>query len=264
MKPTAFAIDLDGVIYRGPEPIPGAVEFIRTLQETDIPFCFVTNNSEHHPSHYLDKLHHLGITIEPKKLLSASQVLVDQLLRHHSEDRIYVVGTVGLQTLLVENGMTIQTDSKDGTPDLIVLGEVRSLDYDELCTVVHWAEQNIGVKATNCDRIIPNAQGLLVGCGAITQLIVEAASVKAEYFGKPSVHMAKAISQRLAMPLERVAMVGDTLETDIQLAVDHGMQSILVLSGNTQRNDLRHLDQDALWVVGSVADLIPALRAASP
>ncbi len=259
MKPSALAIDLDGVIYRGSAPVPRAVDSIRTLQNTDIPFCFVTNNSEHHPAHYIDKLADLGIHIDPLQLLSSSHVLAEQLQLHHRESLIHCIGSPGLRTFLCESGLHLSPNLGRDRPDLIVVGEIRHLDYNELCTAVSWAAQGVTIHATNSDRVIPTAQSILIGCGAITQLIAEAAKVEPVYYGKPSNHMAAAIGRRLQVPLEDISIIGDTLETDIRLAVDHGMQSILVLTGNTQSRDTKAGNVQATEVVPSIVEVIEAL-----
>lgn len=255
MKPFALAIDLDGVIYRGTTPVLKAAESIHALQNADVPFCFVTNNSEHHPDYYIEKLASLGVHINPLQLLSASQVLAAQLLRHHNDERIYCIGTPGLRTFLTESGLELSQSVGNDRPDTIVVGEVRSLDYEMLCTAVYWVQQGATIHATNSDRVIPHGQRALIGCGAITQLLAEAAGVEAMYYGKPSHHMAMAISDRLEAPLNEIIMVGDTLETDIRLAADHGMQSVLVLTGNTKANEAKSSSVQASFVIQSIGDL---------
>lgn len=252
-----FLIDMDGVIYRGNELIPGAAEFIGRLLEQRIPFLFLTNNSQRTRRDVATKLARLGIAVEESHIFTCAMATARFLAEQKPRGTAYVIGEGGLLNALHRNGYSIV----DQAPDYVVVGEGRTVTLETLETAVRLILGGAKLIATNLDPNCPTATGLRPGCGATVAYLEAAAGVKSFSVGKPSPVMMRAARKELRLATSETVMIGDTLETDILGGVQMGYHTILVLSGGTKSSDLdRHAYRPDL-VLDSVAELAkPSLR----
>ncbi len=246
-----FLLDMDGVIYRSSELIPGAREFIETLRHCDIPFMFLTNNSQRTRRDVATKLERMGIPVTEKHIFTCAMATARFLARQQPGGTAYVIGEGGLQTALHKNGYAVV----DKEPDYVVVGEGRTLSFEMLETAVKMVLDGAKLIATNLDPNCPTKDGTRPGCGAIVRLIEEATGIKAFSVGKPSTVMMRQARKELGMATSETIMVGDTMETDILGGVQMGYRTVLVLSGGTSRDDLASYAYKPDLVVDSVADL---------
>lgn len=247
-----FLIDMDGVIYRGGELIPGAERFIRSLLENDVPFLFLTNNSQRTRRDVATKLTRMGIPVSEKHVFTCAMATARFLARQKPNGTAYVIGEGGLLTALHRNGYAIV----DKSPDYVVVGEGRTLTFEMLETAVQMIKAGAKLIATNMDPNCPTSNGLLrPGCGAIVSLLEAAAGIKAFSVGKPSPVMMRAARKELKLAASETIMIGDTMETDILGGVQLGYYTVLVLSGSTARKDLVNYGYSPELVIDSVADL---------
>lgn len=226
-----FVLDMDGTIYLGDRLFEWTQPFLRTVQETGRDFCFFTNNSSKNQEAYLDKLSRMGIQVPPEKMLVANGVILEWLRENRPEKSAYVVGTPALLEDFRQAG--IPMNSQD--PDCVVLGFDTSLTYEKLrlaCGFVRGGAELFGV---NPDWNCPVEGGFIPDCGSIAALVEASTGVKAEFFGKPSQHTRDYIQNQTSCRPEELAVVGDRLYTDIAVAAGSGILSILVLSGETTR-----------------------------
>ncbi len=249
-------LDMDGVIYRGSEVIPGAPEFIRFLGSAGIPFLFLTNNSAPTPLDIVVKLKKFGIDTDTSHIYTSAMATAEWVRKQQPEGdaTAYVIGETGLLTALNEAGVAI-TSSK---PDYVIVGEGRTLNF-EMTEIAHRAiEAGAGLVATNPDTWCPTDAGPRPGCGAMAALLEAATGRQAYKVGKPNPFMFRAARKKLGLSTDEVLMVGDTMETDIRGATDSGFQSILVLTGSTRSEDLTRYPFRPTVVVDSIASLVPA------
>ncbi|QDU54656.1 TIGR01457 family HAD-type hydrolase [Aeoliella mucimassa] len=246
-----FLLDMDGVIYRSSELIPGAKQFIETLRSCDIPFMFLTNNSQRTRRDVATKLERMGIPVTEKHIFTCAMATARYLARQHPGGTAYVIGEGGLQTALHKNGYAVV----DRSPDYVVVGEGRTLSFEMLETAVQMVLDGAKLVATNLDPNCPTKSGTRPGCGAIVKLIEEATGIQAFSVGKPSPVMMRQARKELGMATSETIMVGDTMETDILGGVQMGYRTVLVLSGGTKREDLKNYAYQPDLVVDSVADL---------
>lgn len=247
-----FLIDMDGVLYRGGELIPGADRFVNLLLERNIPFLFLTNNSQRTRRDVATKVARMGIPISEKHIFTCAMATARFLAKQKPAGTAYVIGEGGLLTALHRNGYAIV----DKSPDYVVVGEGRTLTFEMLETAVQMIIDGAKLVATNLDPNCPTGNGgTRPGCGAIVALLEAATGVKAFSVGKPSPVMMRAARKELNLAASETIMIGDTMETDILGGVQLGYTTILVLSGGTTRATMKHYAFRPDLVVNSLADL---------
>jgi 5'-nucleotidase len=251
-----FLIDMDGVIYRGSELIPGAEKFISKLRREDIPFLFLTNNSQRTRRDVATKLMRMGIDVEEEHVFTCAMATARFLARQKPCGTAYVIGEGGLTQALHTNGYSIV----DHDPDYVVVGEGRSFNFEMIETAVRMILNGAKLVATNMDPNCPTQHGLRPGCGAIVAMLETATGQKAFSVGKPSPIMMRHARKELGLSTSEVTMIGDTMETDILGGVEMGYNTVLVLSGGTCRDDLVNFAYQPGRVVDSIADLCDALE----
>jgi NagD protein len=246
-----YLIDMDGVIYRGSELIPGADRFINDLRSKSIPFLFLTNNSQRTRRDVATKLGRLGIDVEEEHVFTCAMATARFLARQKPNGTAFVIGEGGLLTALHTNGYSIV----DKDPDYVVIGEGRTLNFEMAEAALRMVLNGAKLVATNLDPNCPTHQGTRPGCGAIVAMLEAAAGIKAFSVGKPSPIMLRAACKELGLNTDHTVMIGDTMETDILGGVQLGLKTILVLSGGTQEKDLPPFAYRPDMIVGSIANL---------
>jgi NagD protein len=250
-----FLIDMDGVIYRGPNLILGAGRFIQTLLDRDIPFLFLTNNSQRTRRDVATKLDRLGIPVGEDHVFTCAMATARFLSWQKPGGTAFVIGEGGLLTALHSNGYAIV----DKDPDYVVVGEGRTLNFEMVEAALGMIRGGAKLVATNLDPNCPTQHGLRPGCGSVVAMLEVAAGVKAFSVGKPSPVMLRAARKELGLSTDQTVVIGDTMDTDILGGVQLGYKTILVLSGGTKREDLRNFAYRPDKVVDSIADVEPHL-----
>src|SRR5262249_48300515 len=246
-----YLIDMDGVIYRGSELIPGADPFINELREAAVPFLFLTNNSQRTRRDVATKLRRLGIDVEEEHVFTCAMATARFLARQKPNGTAFVIGEGGLLTALHSNGYAIV----DKDPDYVVVGEGRTLTFEMAEAALGMIIGGAKLVATNLDPNCPTHVGTRPGCGAIASMLETASGRKAFSVGKANPVMLRGAQKELGLPANRTIVIGDTMETDILGGVQVGYRTILVLSGGTSREDLSQYAYRPDKVVNSIADL---------
>jgi NagD protein len=250
-----FLIDMDGVIYRGSQIIPGAERFLAELQRQGIPYMFLTNNSQRTRRDIVTKLDRMGIHCDESHVFTCAMATAQFLSWQKPNGTAYVIGEGGLLQALHEHGYSIV----DHDADYVVVGEGRTLTLEMLEQAVRLISNGARLIATNPDMSCPTANGIRPGCGAFVAMLEAATGIKAFSVGKPSPVMMRAARKELGLSAGETTMIGDTMETDILGGVQMGYQTVLVLSGGTCREDLAKFAYRPDVVVESVATLIDTL-----
>lgn len=246
-----YLIDMDGVIYRGSELIAGATEFIAGLSARDIPFRFLTNNSQRSRRDVATKLQRLGFEVGPEHVFTCAMATARFLAQQKPHGTAFVIGESGLATALHENGYAIV----DRDPDYVVVGEGRTLNFEMAEAALQMILAGAKLIATNLDPNCPTEKGSRPGCGAIVAMLETAAGVRAFSVGKPSPYMLRAARKEIALTTDQTIVIGDTMETDILGGVQLGFRTVLVLSGGTREHDLKRYPYRPDVIVNSIADL---------
>lgn len=246
-----YLIDMDGVIYRGSELIPGADRFVGGLRDADVPFLFLTNNSQRTCRDVATKIQRLGIEVEERHIYTCAMATARFLATQKPGGTAFVIGDGGLMTALHSAGFSIV----DRDPDFVVVGEGRSLNFEMAEAALGMILNGAKLVATNMDPNCPTQTGTRPGCGAIVALLETASGVKAFSVGKPSPVMLRAARKELGLSSDETIVIGDTMETDILGGVQMGYRTILVLSGGTCLSDLGRYAFSPDLIVDSIADL---------
>lgn len=244
-------LDMDGVIYKGSELIPGASQLVCQLVERKIPFRFLTNNSQRTRRDVTTKLERLGLPVNESHVYTCSMATARFLASQKPKGTAYVIGEGGLLTALHRNGYSIV----DKDPDYVVVGEGRLISFEQLETALRMIINGAKLVATNLDPNCPTDQGMRPGCGATVAMLEAASGVKAFSVGKPSPFMLSDACRDMGQNPAKVVMIGDTMSTDILGAVQLSLLSILVLTGTTRREDLKSFAYQPNLIVNSVADI---------
>jgi NagD protein len=247
-----YLIDMDGVIYKSKEVIPGAVKFIELLQKSNTPFLFLTNNSQRSPRDISKKLSYMKIHVKEENILTCAQATARFLASQENKGTVYVIGEGGLHQALYEEGFAID----EAHPEFVIIGEGRTANMEMIDHCVDLVYKGAKLISTNPDYSCPTSIGLRSGCGAIVSLIEKATGKKSFSIGKPNPIILREARREINLPLDSLTMVGDTMETDILGAVQMGIQSILVLSGGTHSSQIGSFAYSPGKVVSSIEDLI--------
>ncbi len=251
---TGFLIDMDGVIYRSSQLIPGAAEFVRTLLKRDIPFLFLTNNSQRTCRDIATKLNRLGIDIDEGHVYTCAMATAGFVASQRPGGTAFVIGEGGLLNALHAEGYSVV----DHAPDYVVIGESRTVNLEVLETAVQLILDGAKLIATNLDPNCPTKHGTRPGCGATVAYLETATGARAMNVGKPSPIMMRAARKRLLLATSQTVMIGDTMDTDILGGIQMGYRTVLTLSGSTKLADLPNYAYQPDRVVDTIGDLNPA------
>jgi HAD superfamily hydrolase (TIGR01450 family) len=246
-------LDLDGTIYMGDALIPGAKEFLDYLAASGISFYFLSNNSSRSKSDYVKKLSNLGISTDEEGIILSTDGVIEFLLHKQIKD-IYVVGTKSMREMFIKEGFKTESLS----PSFIVLGFDTELTYEKLKTAALLMQDGVELIATHPDMVCPTPEGFIPDTGSMLALFEKATNKKPlKIFGKPNPEMVAHILKKHNATPQQAVMIGDRIYTDMELARRVSCDSILVLSGETQREDLAQIEKQPTLVVENVAHLIP-------
>jgi arabinose operon protein AraL len=234
-----FIVDLDGTVYRGADPIDGVAEALATVRAGGHRVVFATNNSAANVDTYRHKLHRFGIPTADRDVITSNQVLAARLAVD-VEGFVWAVGEPPLHEQLTRAGIELTDTWQEAAA--VALGWDRQFTYDKLEAICRARAAHVPVYATNPDATCPLPSGDVPDCGALIAAVERATGRPLEMVtGKPSPAMAIAALARLEVPRERCWVIGDRLETDIQMAADAGLRSALVLSGVSDLDDVARL-----------------------
>lgn len=251
MGQQGLLIDMDGVVYGGDIMIPQADKFIASLIKENIPFLFMTNNSQRTRLEAVRKLSKLGIDVTIDHIYTSAMATGKFLAGQIPNGTAYVLGEGGLITSLHENGITLV----DNDPDFVVLGEGRNFTLEMVQRAVDMILAGAKFITTNRDPSPKKKGWNNLGIAATTAMIEEATGVKAFVVGKPGPVMMRFARKALGLETAETTIIGDTMDTDIQGGVQMGYKTILVLSGITKIEELKRYAFKPDLVVNSVDDI---------
>ena len=230
------ALDMDGTIYMGMSLFPYTQAFLHGLKEQGIGYSFLTNNPSKSIADYLHKLDTLGIRASRDEMYTTALATIDYIKTHHpAAKRLFLLGTPSMISEFEAAGFESCADSADDVPDVIVAAFDMTLRYERLCRAAWWIKQGVPYIATNPDRVCPTDQPtVLVDCGSICACLEHATGRRPDItLGKPDPNMLSGILSRHGLQPYEIAMVGDRIYTDVQMAHNAGAMGVLVLSGET-------------------------------
>lgn len=249
-----FIIDMDGVIYRGNTPLPHSAEFINFLREIDAKVVFFSNNSTLSRKQYVEKLSNMGIKAREEEIVSSGLITAYCLSKENPGAFLYVIGEEGLREELGQRGMNL-VEVPPYQVDGVVVGMDRQFNFKKMSNAMRCILNGASFYGTNPDPSFPTEDGFMPGCGAILASIEVSSGVKPRVFGKPYPESLQFLLEITGFEKEETVIVGDRLDTDIKLAEDFGLFSILVLTGVSKKEDLAHFSARPDMVVENLGVL---------
>lgn len=255
-----FLLDMDGTFYLGDKLLPGALEFIQLLKRQGRDFLFLTNNSSKSRVEYVAKLAGFGLELPEEKIFTSGEATARFLAADSPGARIFLVGTPPLEREFKSHGFKLVQKN----PNYAVLGFDTTLTYEKLWKLCDFVRDGIRYVATHPDINCPTETGFMPDIGAMIELIAASAGRRPDVIiGKPYPPMIEALERKTGLPRKAIAMVGDRLYTDIALGKT-GLNTVLVLSGETSRKDLVDSEFRPDWIVRDLSELVKILSDSNP
>lgn len=261
---TCYMLDMDGVIYRESQVLPGAAELIGLFLEKSIPFLFLTNHSAPTAEDLVVKLSHLGIpNLNPRHFYTSAQNTADFLNEMHPRCTAYVIGEAGLNLAL----QTAKIPNDSISPNYVVIGEGNHR-IDRINKAHELIERGARLVVTNPDHGCPiSSKTTHLGAAALSAYLEAGTGQRPYYLGKPNPYMFTRACKRFGIKdihPNNVVMVGDTMETDIRGAVEIGFQSYLVLTGSTRMEDLGRYVYQPTRILEDLQEIYSEIRTNAP
>ena len=251
--PKNYLIDMDGVLVSGRTIIPGADGFIERLKARGAEYLVLTNNPLYTPGDLEHRLQTMGFDVPAGRIFTSAMATARFLHSQRPGGTAFVIGESGLTEAIHDIGYVIT----DLDPDYVVLGETHSYNLELVTRAIRLVAEGARFIATNPDPSGPSESGLVPACGAMAALIETASGLSPFFVGKPNPLMMRTALNYLDVHSEDTVMVGDRMETDILAGVESGMETILVLSGVTRREDVARYPYQPTRIVASVAEIEP-------
>ncbi len=251
--PRDYLIDMDGVLISGGAMIPGADGFLARLRERAAKHLILTNNSRYTPGDLSHRLRGIGLDVSAECIFTSAMATARFLQAQRPNGTAFVIGESGLTWALYNAGYVIT----DRQPDYVVLGEAASYTLESFTQAVRLIVAGARFIATNPDPNGPGEGGIVPACGAVAALIEKASGVSPLFVGKPNPLMMRMALNYLGVHSENTTMIGDRMDTDVIAGVQSGMETILVLSGVTQRGDVARFPYQPTHIAESVAEIEP-------
>jgi NagD protein len=248
----SWLMDMDGVLVHEEQAIPGAVDFLGRLRERETPFLVLTNNSIYTRRDLAARLRASGLDVPESAIWTSALATASFLEDQRPGGSAFVIGEAGLTTALHEAGYTLT----DREPDYVVLGETRTYSFERLTRAIRLVDAGARFIATNPDPTGPSPEGALPATGSVAALISRATGVQPYFVGKPNPLMMRSALNAIDAHSEHTAMIGDRMDTDVISGLEAGLETILVLTGVTTREEAERFPFRASRVVDSVADLL--------
>jgi len=253
---SCFLFDMDGTLYLGDNLLPGAKDILTYLDEVGVPFFLLTNNSSRSKIDYVKKLEKFGLDIPEERIFPSGEATAIYLSKQKPGARLYVVGTPSLEKEFSSHGFQLV----DEDPDYVVLGFDTTLTYEKIWNICDFVREDIPYIGTHPDINCPTENGFMPDIGAMMEMIASSTGKRPDVIvGKPYPPIVEAVAEKTGFPLEQLTMVGDRLYTDIAMG-RAGIKTVLVLSGETKREDLADAPHQPDFVMENVGELLRTLQ----
>ncbi len=245
--------DMDGVIYHGNRLLPGVKEFVDWLYANNKQFLFLTNSSERSPRELQQKLARMGLDVDEKHFYTSALATAKFISSQAPGCSAYVIGAPGLVNALYEAGITMN----DVNPDYVVVGETVNYNYDNITHAVSLVRKGAKLIGTNTDLTGPVENGIIPACRALVAPIELATGKQAYFVGKPNPLMMRTGLKLLGVHSAEAVMIGDRMDTDVIAGIETGLDTVLVLTGCTSREDVEQYPYCPKYILNGVGDIPP-------
>ncbi len=247
-----FIIDMDGVIYHGNRLLPGVTDFVEWLESTGKNFLFLTNSSERTPKELHEKLKRLGIKVGEEHFYTSALATASFLASQKPDGSAYVIGEAGLIHSLYSVGYTVNNVN----PDYVIVGDTHNYNFEQIQLALNLVLKGAKLIGTNSDVSGPAEVGITPSTKALIAPIEIASGKNAYFVGKPNPLMMRSALKRLGIRREDTIVIGDRMDTDVLCGLESEIDTLLVLSGITSREDIVRFPYSPKYVLNGVIDLV--------
>ena len=247
-----FIIDMDGVIYHGNKLLPGVTEFLVWLEESGKKYLFLTNSPERTPKELHEKLKRLGINVGEDHFYTSALATASFLANQKPNGSAYIIGDAGLIHAMYSVGYTVNNVS----PDYVVVGDTHSYNFEKIELAINLVLKGAKLIGTNPDISGPVENGITPSTKALIAPIEIVTGKKAYYVGKPNPLMMRIALKRLGVKREDAIVIGDRMDTDVRCGLESEIDTLLVLSGITERSEIDNFPYRPHYILNGVIDLV--------
>jgi NagD protein len=249
---SGFIIDMDGVIYHGNMLLPGVTEFLAWLENSGKKYLFLTNSPERTPKELHEKMARLGINVGEDHFYTSALATASFLANQKPNGSAYIIGDAGLIHAMYSAGFTVNNVN----PDYVVVGDTHSYNFEKIELAVNLVLRGAKLIGTNPDISGPVENGITPSTKALIAPIEIATGKKAYYVGKPNPLMMRIALKRLGVKREDTIVIGDRMDTDVICGLESEIDTLLVLSGITDRKGIDQFPYRPQYILNGVKDLV--------
>ena len=246
---------MDGTIYLDNDVFDGTLDFLEKVREKGGKYLFVTNNSSKGVNAYVSKMKRLGIPADEDNFLTSTDATVLYLNNNHPGELFYVMGTDSFVAQLVDSGIRVTTEIKDGICGIVISNdqELTFKKLDDICRLI-----TSGIEtyiATNPDWVCPTSFGYVPDCGSFAWMIEKATGKSPVFIGKPQPEMLLLAMKKYGYSREESVMIGDRVYTDIAAGYNAKIDTVFVLSGEGTLKDVENADTKPTYIMENIREL---------
>ncbi|GAD51556.1 phosphoglycolate phosphatase [Halarchaeum acidiphilum MH1-52-1] len=256
MSYAAAFVDLDGTVWRGRSAVPGASAGLRTLRDAAVPIVFLTNNTGVRRDAVTSRLDAIGVAYEDEPVVTAAWATAAYLAEHRPDASVHVMGRDTVEAEIEDAGLDV---SAEGPADVVVVGYDDRVSFARLTAALRAFGPGTVFVATNRDRTTPSEDGPIPGANAFVSAVSGMVEQDPVVLGKPETRMAELAAARHDVPVHDCLMIGDNLETDILMGERAGMDTALVCSGVSTRDDVAASDVEPTYVIDDLGEIASLL-----
>ncbi|MCI5847519.1 MAG: HAD-IIA family hydrolase [Candidatus Limiplasma sp.] len=231
-----FLLDMDGTLYLGDRVFDHCLDFLRAIRRQGGRYLYLTNNSSKSVDKYVEKMERLHIPAAAEDFFTSTDAACAYLREHYHGRKIYALGTASFRQQLQGAGFPV-TDRLEDDVDCLLMGFDTELTFQKLEDACILLGRGVEYLATNPDWVCPTEYGYVPDCGSISQILCNATGRKPFFIGKPEPAIARLAMEKLGCPPADTVLIGDRIYTDIACGVNAGIDTVLVFSGETTRQD---------------------------
>ncbi len=254
LEKQGFICDMDGVIYHGDKILDGVREFVNWMLDNGKKFVFLTNSPERTPHELSMKLERMGLSVTPDHFYTSAMATAEFLHSQAPGCTAYVIGEASLSKAMYDQGIYMN----DVNPDYVVVGETRTYCFEKIEKAIALVNGGAKLIGTNPDTVGVTDRGIMPATGSLVAPIEIATGKKAYFVGKPNPVMIRHGLKRLGCHSEDIAFIGDRMDTDIIAGIESNVDTILVLSGVTAREDIGNFPYRPKYIFGGIGDILEA------
>ena len=251
MNKKGFICDMDGVIYHGNKILDGIKDFVNWMIDNDKKFVFLTNSAERTPHELSMKLQRMGLKVSPEHFYTSALATAEFLSAQKEGCTAYVIGEAALSKALYDKKIYMN----DVNPDYVVLGETRTYNFEKIEKAIELVRNGAKLIGANPDIVGVTERGIIPATGALIAPIEIATGKKAYFVGKPNPLMLRQGLKLIDCHSKDIAFIGDRMDTDIIAGIESNIDTILVLTGVTSRDEIADFPYRPNYVINNISEL---------